>query len=52
MHTTKGFLSFIQQSFERSVVWNELKTYCNCIENMKSNIEKYLRNKVYVVFFD
>ena len=49
---TKGFLSLIQKSFERNVVWNELKTCCNCINKRIAKIAKYLCNQLYVVFFD
>jgi len=44
IHATKGFLSLMASSlskrFEISIVWNEMKTYCNYINNMNSNIKK------------
>jgi len=41
IHATRGFLSLMASSLSKrieiSIVWNEMKTYFNYINNMNSN---------------
>ena len=56
IHATRGFLSLMASSLSKrieiSIVWNEMKTYCNYINNMNSNIKKTICKKRYVAFLN